>query len=397
MNKRIFVTLFFSIFAAVTGVGIVVPLLPVYAHELGASGFYVGMIFGSFSISRTVLVPYFGKLSDVRGRKPFVSAGLLLYALLSFAFMMAENVFALIGIRFAQGIASAMILPVAQAYVGEITPEGKEGFVMGLFNISMYSSLSLGPLLGGSVKDRLGIDAAFAIMGVLAFVAFLLTAFLLPPTKEEPRRLRHEKPMSYANLLKRAEVLGIVVFRLAYTICIGVIWTFLPIFASTEFHLSSSSIGVLIMLGVFMGGVLQAPMGFLADRYSKRRMAALGGFVVAGAVVYLIYASGFWGLFLANCLFGIGGGIAAPPIMALGVIEGSRTGSMGAVMALLTMGHSLGMMIGSILGGIVMDLLSLRVAYMGGAAMMVAGVAFFLLCTGRRRAPKEAGASGGAG
>ena len=47
-DKKIFVTLFFSIFATVTGVGIVIPLLPVYAHELGASGFYIGMIFGSF-------------------------------------------------------------------------------------------------------------------------------------------------------------------------------------------------------------------------------------------------------------------------------------------------------------------------------------------------------------
>ena len=54
-QKSVFVTLFFAIFAAITGAGIVVPLLPVYAHELGATGIYIGMIFGSFSISRTVI------------------------------------------------------------------------------------------------------------------------------------------------------------------------------------------------------------------------------------------------------------------------------------------------------------------------------------------------------
>ena len=49
-DKLIFTTLFFSIFATITGVGIVVPLLPVYAHALGAGGLAIGMIFGSFSI-----------------------------------------------------------------------------------------------------------------------------------------------------------------------------------------------------------------------------------------------------------------------------------------------------------------------------------------------------------
>ncbi len=63
-HKGVFVTLFFAIFTTVTGVGIVVPLLPVYANDLGATGIYVGLIFGSFSISRTFLLPLFGRLSD---------------------------------------------------------------------------------------------------------------------------------------------------------------------------------------------------------------------------------------------------------------------------------------------------------------------------------------------
>ncbi len=77
-DKKIFATLFFAIFATVTGVGIVVPLLPVYAHDLGASGFYIGMIFGAFSLARTFFLPYFGRLSDHKGRKPLIIPGLLL-------------------------------------------------------------------------------------------------------------------------------------------------------------------------------------------------------------------------------------------------------------------------------------------------------------------------------
>ena len=71
-DKKIFGTLFFSIFTSVTGVGIVVPLLPVYAHDMGASGIYIGLIFGAFSISRTFFLPYFGRSSDKNGSYNFV-------------------------------------------------------------------------------------------------------------------------------------------------------------------------------------------------------------------------------------------------------------------------------------------------------------------------------------
>ena len=76
-DKKIFATLFFSIFATVTGVGIVVPLLPVYAHDLGAGGFLIGLIFGAFSLGRIFCLPYLGRLSDLKGRKPLIVPGLL--------------------------------------------------------------------------------------------------------------------------------------------------------------------------------------------------------------------------------------------------------------------------------------------------------------------------------
>jgi len=137
-DKKIFAAIFFSIFGAVMGVGIVVPLLPVYAEDLGASGFYIGLIFASFSLSRTFLLPVFGTLSDRTGRKPYITAGLFGYTLVAVAFIYSHTVSGLIWLRFLQGIASAMIMPVAQAYIGDITPKNREGFTMGLFNLCRF-------------------------------------------------------------------------------------------------------------------------------------------------------------------------------------------------------------------------------------------------------------------
>jgi len=381
MNKKIFGSLFFSIFAATTGVGIVLPLLPVYGRNLGASGLYIGFIFGVFSLSRTFFLPYFGSLSDKKGRKLFIVAGLFLYSLLSLAFMFSNNIDQLLFIRFIQGIASAMIIPVAQAYIGEITPNGKEGLSMGLFNMSIFLGLSVGPLIGGLIKDRFGFQISFACMGFLAFIGFLLSFFLLPPTNSEHLVWRRAKPITWSRLLKDNAIAGLFMFRFAYTICIGVIWGFLPVFADSEFSISSSTIGTLLALGVLINGLMNTPMGFLSDRVNKKLMIISGGLIAAYAVFSFARATDLLDLFVSHIIFGFGGGISMPPLMALAVLKGNKSDAMGSVMALMTMAHSLGMLLGAILAGLAMDIFHLRKVFPLGAILMVIGVGVFYICT----------------
>lgn len=376
-HRSIFSTLFFCTFSCVTGVGIVVPLLPVYAQGLGAGGLYIGLIFGAFSISRSLFLPYFGRLSDRHGRKPFIAAGLFGYALISIAFMSVEQVDALIAIRFIQGIASAMILPVTQAYIGDITPKGDEGTSMGLFNMSVFIGLSIGPLMGGVISDRFGLDMAFCCMGGLALMGCFLSLFLLPPRKAERVAVGQRAPVAWKALLTDGNVMGIFFFRFSYTTCIGMIWGFLPVYADGMFSLPSSLIGVLVMAGVFTSGLIHVPMGVMADRFNKSILAICGGLTVALAVYSFRWAGSFWELFMANVLFGLGGGVAMPSLMALAVVAGAETEAMGSVMGVLTLAHSLGMMSGALIAGVVMDLSALENAFTWGALIMVLGVLMF--------------------
>ena len=383
-HKGVFVTLFFAIFTTVTGVGIVVPLLPVYANDLGATGIYVGLIFGSFSISRTFLLPVFGRLSDKKGRKPFIVVGLFAYTLISIAFVFSENVETLIILRFIQGAASAMIMPVVQAYVGEITPAGQEGYSMGLFNLSMFLSLSLGPLMGGFIKDIFSLDAAFICMGILSGIGLLLSLFLLPPVSMEHAGNTNKQIVPWSNLLKDKTIISISLFRYAYVACIGVIWCFLPVFADTEFGLSGSLTGILVMLGVFVSGLLQIPMGWTADRINKNFMIITGGIISTIGMLLPFWSSSFADLVVAVTLFGIGGGISMPAIMAYAVIKGDEKKAMGSVMSIMTVAHSLGMLTGSMAAGLAMDFLSLRLAFPCGTFIMVAGTFTFLIIINKK-------------
>ena len=373
--------MFFSIFAAVTGAGIVVPLLPVYAHDLGASGLYIGLIFGAFSLSRTFFLPYFGRLSDLKGRKPFIVPGFLAYALISLAFIYSNSVDMLIGIRFFHGIASAMLMPVIQAYIGDITLKGREGITMGMFNMSLFLGLSLGPVIGGSINDNFGLNASFICMGLMAFIGFLLSLFLLPPTSSESIMGSSRQPLSWRTLLRDRQVAGLFIFRFAYVLCVGIIWGFIPLLADVEFAASSSLIGILVMLGVFISGLIHMPMGYLADRVSKKIMVTAGGLMVGYGVCSFEWAGGIGDLVVATMIFGIGGGVSMPALMAMAVLKGSGTHAMGSVMALMTMAHSLGMLCGALLGGLMMDFFQLRWAFPLGAIVMMICTGIFLAST----------------
>jgi MFS family permease len=380
LNKKIFVTLFFAQFATITGVGIVVPLLPVYASDMGASGLYIGMIFGVFSLSRTFLLPYFGRLSDRKGRRPLILIGLSAYALVSVAFIFASNVSHLIFIRFLQGFASAMIMPVIQAYVGDITPANKEGFTMGLINMSLFFGLSAGPVAGGLINDHFNLQTTFVCMGILALMGLSLCFWLLPSTRTEKLMRKDRPPLRWRAIIGDRVIVGLFAIRLANMACTGIIWGFLPVLAATELGLKSSQIGILVMLGVLVNGTIQLPMGYLADRFSRKTMIIGGVALAALAVLSFQWATNYTYLVIANVLFGLGGGIAMPAVMATSVLKGNQTNAMGSVMALLTMGHSMGMFVGALLAGLMMDWFQMRDAFGLGAAMMVLGIAVFALC-----------------
>jgi MFS family permease len=387
LDKKIFGTLFFSIFAAVTGVGVVVPLLPIYAHDLGASGLYIGLIFGSFSLSRTFFLPWFGRLSDLKGRKPFIVPGFLAYALISIAFIFSHAVGTLIVIRFFHGIASAMLMPVIQAYIGDITPNGREGITMGMFNMSLFLGLSFGPLIGGTITDHFSLRVAFICMGLLALVGFFLSLFLLPPTTSERGPRKTKTSFSWKTLLYDFQIVNLFIFRLAYVVCVGIIWGFIPLYADQKFSASGSVIGILIMLGVFISGLIHIPMGYLADRINKKLMVVAGGLIVSYAILSFEWAGQITDLVRASVFFGLGGGISMPALMAMAVLKGSTTNAMGSIMALMTVAHSMGMLIGALLAGMMMDFFQLDWAFPLGAGVMLTCTALFLVGTHPEKAP----------
>ena len=135
------------------------------------------------------------------------------------------------------------------------------------------------------------------------------------------------------------------------------------------------------MLGVLISGILQTPMGFIADRVDRYKLVIIGGITTSLGVFSLEFADGFYEMFISNIFYGLGGGISMPALMAISVVKGNEKKSMGSIMALLTMGHTLGMLFGSLLAGIMMDIFKLRHVFITGSVIMLSGVILFYLCS----------------
>ena len=93
---KTFASLFFAVAVAMLGIGIIAPILPLYVETFSASGLIIGVIMGAFSLSRGLLGPFVGRLSDRIGRKRFLLAGLGIFALVSLCYSLAGNVWQLV-------------------------------------------------------------------------------------------------------------------------------------------------------------------------------------------------------------------------------------------------------------------------------------------------------------
>lgn len=221
MKKQTLLTLLLSIFIALLGVGIIVPIMPIFATELGASGLWLGLIIASFSLSRAFFQPVVGNLSDKWGKKIFLLTGLLIYTVVGLYLPLATSVNNLVFIRVIHGVGSAMIVPIAMAYMSSLAPEGHEGRYMSMLNIAIFTGIGCGPLVGGIFTELINIAAAFHAMSVMSLLAFFMVAVYMPGNIEATAGVGHVALRKVVSTMVRSKkTCGILLTRMATMIFI---------------------------------------------------------------------------------------------------------------------------------------------------------------------------------
>ena len=371
-KTRIFNVLFISVFTAMLGLGIVSPLMPIYAESLGATGIWLGVIFAGFSISRGIFMPIIGRISDRKGRKRFILSGLFIYTIVSIAYVQAGSVYTLTFIRIIHGFASAMVIPIAMAYVGEISPEGGEGKYMGTFTVSLFLGMGFGPLIGGVLEDAFGMATAFYSMASLSALSLLICFIFLPEIDRVG--MRHKPKASFREILRNGVFKAVMLFRGVNAFGRATLLSFLPVFATKM--LSSSQIGAILATNILLTAFLQRPFGILADKYNRLLMIILGMSLASVSLLVIPLLKNFLQFFLVAVVLGLGGGLAMPAASAI-VVTAGRNAGQGSTMGIFNTAMSIGMIAAPLVSGVMMDTMGISNVFYFAGIVSFFGVSLF--------------------
>jgi DHA1 family tetracycline resistance protein-like MFS transporter len=336
MRKPSVLVVFLTVFIDLIGFGIVLPLLPIYARNFGASGWMIGAIMGSYSLMQFLFAPGWGRLSDRIGRRPVLlvsTAGAAAsYALFAVGSGLAgmTALMVLLASRVFAGICGANIT-VAQAYIADITPPAERSKKMGLIGMAFGLGFIFGPALGGISIHALGVQGpGWVAMGLCA-TNFILALAILPeswqPTSEHAARRPRLAQWSHTFHHPKVGLL-IVVFFLA-TFCFTCFETTLGLLVGKNFHLDVNSdqdakiIGYLFAFCGIIGAAVQGgAIGRMVKRSGEPRLIANSLFLVAISMAPMPFVRGSgptaWILLLLTlAILAIGSSLTRPPVFGL--------------------------------------------------------------------------------
>ena len=353
----------FSLFIAFLGVGIIAPIIPVYATDMGATGITLGLMAAAFSVAQGVLHPVVGNLSDRHGRKRFLVAGLLVFAILGLSYTVANTVQWLIMARLLHGVGAAMIVPMVMAYVSDLSPKGQEGKYMGILNAALFAGIGCGPILGGIFRDTLGMFSAFYAMSALSAISLVFTIVFVPPGRSIAEINTSDglfNPLK--KVLRNTRVIGMLIPRIATAVLMIPTMTFLPVFMDRIMEATGVEIGIVIAARTIFNAGFQPVFGRMADRYNKLILIVLGCFIAGAGIFIVPFINNFIHLIVVFIIVGVGEAMVWPTLGAIATEEGRKYGQ-GSMMGVFNMAMSFGILIGSLTAGSFMDLLGLEYVF----------------------------------
>ena len=177
-NRIILVTagVMLSLFLASMESTVVATAMPTIVGQLGGLEHY-SWVFSAFLLASTTVVPLYGKLSDIYGRRNIYVIAMALFLIGSVLCGLANTLTQLILARALQGIGAGGIMPLAFILIGEMFSLEQRTKMQGVFSGVWGISSIVGPLLGGLIVDRFSWHWIFYINVIPGLIAGALVAF----------------------------------------------------------------------------------------------------------------------------------------------------------------------------------------------------------------------------
>ena len=408
-NRNRLLTVFVIVFIDLLGFGLILPLLPFYADNYGASPTVVGLLAASYAAAQLVGAPVLGRLSDRYGRRPvllvsiagtalgFLLLGLadplgrLLAGLLP-SNLLAENVVGvtnavILGILFFSRILDGVTggnISVAQAYITDITDEENRARGLGLIGAAFGLGFIIGPAVGGilSSGERYAVPAFFA--AGLAFLNWIAVLLWLPESltaeiRAQLAQLPSRSILSISELwraLSRPRFGPLLHIRLFYGLAFATFTGVFALYAQYRLGLDATQTGYLLAyVGLLVVLVQGVAIGRLAKRFPESRLILVSVAVLAVTLLAWAVTPSVLVLLIVLAPLSFASGVLNTVINSA-ITKSVYPEEIGGALGVSASIESLTRVVGPVAGGILLDYLGPWAPGVAGAIVMAWLVTF---------------------
>ncbi|MBE9036479.1 MFS transporter [aff. Roholtiella sp. LEGE 12411] len=323
------------------------PTLPLYIQEVGASNQQIGIVMGSFAIGLLLFRPMLGRLADKRSRKIVLLIGTIVVAIAPLGYLAFTSIPLLILVRIFHGISLAAFTTGYSALVADLAPAENRGEIISYMSLTSPIGLAIGPALGGYLEATSGYAALFLISAELGFAAFLGT--LQIPNPPVPQQGQIESNNSnFWQILGSPRVRVPAVVMLLVGLVIGAVHTFVSLFIkSTGVDLNA---GLFFTAAAISSFILRLFAGRASDRLGRGLFITFGILCYGLSSLLLWQANSAITFLLAAIIEGCGGGTMFSMITTM-MADRSLPQERGRIFAICIAGFDLGIAIAAPLLG----------------------------------------------
>lgn len=367
--------LMFNMFIAMSGIGLIIPIMPAYLETFGVAGQALGTLIATFAFAQFLFSPISGELSDKYGRKNLIIFGLIVFGLSQLVFGLATELWILYIARFFSGLGGAFLIPPMMAFVADITTYEERGKGMGLLGASMSLGFMIGPGIGGFLSE-VSLEFPFYVATSVALLSALLSYIALPNVKPAVQAVDYKRENLYQQMKRSVYTPYFVMLLVMFIFAFGLsnFQSTIALYVDKQFQFTPKEISVVITVGGFVGVVVQTfVIDSLFKRFGEMRVILVNLLVSAAAMIGILFVHTFWTILFVAAVFFTAASLLRPAINTLisklaGDSQGYAAGMNNAYM-------SLGNMIGPALAGILFDI-DMSFPYITGTFILL--ICFFI-------------------
>ncbi len=353
--------IFLTVLIDLIGFGIVIPVLPLYAEEFGATAWQIGLLVGVYSFAQFLFSPVWGKISDRVGRRPVLIVSVIGTAIGFFLMGAAPELGPKLGIavlpllfasRILDGISGGNI-STAQAYIADITTPEERSKSMGMIGAAFGLGFMIGPAIGG-IMSSISLGAPFYFAGALAAANAILITLILPESLDPEHRSDRQPKQTLADVFRHANGPAFATVMATYFFAItgfAMMTTLYALFNEKRFGLDAKQTGYIFALIGFIGVLIQGGLlRHLLKHVREAQLAVTGAAVLGLSLFALPYTTSVTGLITVSAFVALGHSLITPVLNGLGSRFVDKRWQ-GRAMSLMQSSGSLGRTIGPALAG----------------------------------------------